>query len=40
MTLRGARAIGSTTVTSALHGLLLTDARAREEFFFLAGIRH
>jgi GTP cyclohydrolase I len=40
MTLRGARATGSTTVTSALHGLLLTDARAREEFFFLAGIRH
>jgi len=40
MTLRGARAAGSTTVTSALHGLLLTDARAREEFFFLAGIRH
>lgn len=39
MTLRGARAVGSTTVTSALHGLLLTDARAREEFFFLAGIR-
>ena len=40
MTLRGARATGSTTVTSALHGMLLTDARAREEFFFLAGIRH
>lgn len=40
MTLRGARAAGSTTVTSALHGLLLTDARARAEFFFLAGIRH
>jgi GTP cyclohydrolase I len=39
MTLRGARATGSTTVTSALHGLLLTDARCREEFFFLAGIR-
>jgi GTP cyclohydrolase I len=39
MTLRGARAIGSTTVTSALHGLLLSDVRAREEFFALAGIR-
>jgi GTP cyclohydrolase IA len=39
MTLRGARATGSTTVTSALHGLLLSDARAREEFFFLANIR-
>ncbi len=38
MTLRGARATGSTTVTSALHGLLLTDARAREEFHTLAGI--
>jgi GTP cyclohydrolase IA len=39
MTLRGARATGSTTVTSALHGLLLADPRAREEFFCLAGIR-
>jgi len=39
MTLRGARAVGSTTVTSALHGLLLADARAREEFFSLASIR-
>jgi GTP cyclohydrolase IA len=38
MTLRGARATGSETITSALHGLLLTDARAREEFFALAGI--
>lgn len=38
MTLRGARAIGSETITSALHGLLLSDARAREEFFTLAGI--
>jgi GTP cyclohydrolase IA len=39
MTLRGARATGCTTVTSALHGRLLADASAREEFFFLAGIR-
>ncbi len=39
LTLRGARAAGSTTVTSALHGLLLDDARAREEFHALAGIR-
>jgi GTP cyclohydrolase IA len=39
MTLRGARATGSTTVTSALHGLLLSDQRARDEFFSLAGIR-
>lgn len=39
MTLRGARATGCTTVTSALHGVLLTDHRAREEFFTLAKIR-
>jgi GTP cyclohydrolase IA len=39
VTLRGARAAGSTTVTSALHGLLLSDARAREEFFALAQFR-
>jgi GTP cyclohydrolase I len=38
MTLRGARATGSSTITSALHGLLLNDSRAREEFFSLAGI--
>jgi GTP cyclohydrolase IA len=38
MTLRGARAEGATTVTSALHGVLLSDHRAREEFFALAGI--
>jgi GTP cyclohydrolase I len=38
MTLRGARAAGSRTITSALHGLLLNDSRAREEFFSLAGI--
>jgi GTP cyclohydrolase I len=38
MTLRGARAEGATTVTSALHGVLLDDHRARGEFFALAGI--
>ena len=38
MTLRGARAEGTVTVTSALHGVLLDDHRAREEFFALAGI--
>ncbi|HEY3684767.1 MAG TPA: GTP cyclohydrolase I FolE [Streptosporangiaceae bacterium] len=38
MTLRGVRAAGSTTRTSALHGLLRRDARARAEFFSLAGI--
>ncbi|MGH3830112.1 MAG: GTP cyclohydrolase I [Pseudonocardiaceae bacterium] len=35
MTLRGAQVSGTTTVTSALHGLLLGDARARQEFFTL-----
>jgi GTP cyclohydrolase I len=39
MTLRGARVTGSTTITSALHGVLLSDHRAREEFFALAAIR-
>lgn len=38
MTLRGARAGGTETVTSALHGMLLNDPRARGEFFALAGI--
>ena len=37
MSLRGARAHGSDTVTSALHGVLRTDARSRQEFFALAG---
>lgn len=35
MTLRGAQVSGATTVTSALHGLLLDDARARQEFVTL-----
>jgi GTP cyclohydrolase I len=39
MTLRGVRALGSTTVTSALVGLLRTDARSRAEFFALAGVQ-
>lgn len=38
MTLRGARAAGSRTVTSALHGRLRDDARTRAEF--LALTRH
>ncbi len=38
MTLRGVRALGSTTVTSALTGTLRTDARARAEFLALAGV--
>jgi GTP cyclohydrolase IA len=35
MTHRGVRAVGSTTVTSALLGSLRKDARSREEFFAL-----
>jgi GTP cyclohydrolase I len=38
MTLRGVRATGSTTITSALLGTLRTDARSRSEFFALAGV--
>lgn len=37
MTLRGARAIGAKTVTSAMHGTLRDDPRARAEFFAMAG---
>jgi GTP cyclohydrolase I len=37
MTLRGVRATGAITVTSALHGTLRANARARAEFFALAG---
>ncbi len=36
MTVRGVQAAGSTTVTSALHGVLRQDAAARAEFFALA----
>jgi GTP cyclohydrolase I len=32
MSLRGVRASGSLTVTSALHGLLRDDPRSRSEF--------
>ena len=38
MSLRGVRATGSRTVTSALHGLVRDDARTRAEFFSLAGV--
>jgi GTP cyclohydrolase I len=38
MTLRGVKAAGTMTVTSALHGLLRDDARSRSEFFALAGV--
>uniref|UniRef100_UPI001C0ECF8F GTP cyclohydrolase I FolE n=1 Tax=Geodermatophilus sabuli TaxID=1564158 RepID=UPI001C0ECF8F len=37
MSLRGVRATGSRTVTSALHGVLRNDARSRAEFFALTG---
>jgi GTP cyclohydrolase I len=37
MTLRGVRAVGATTVTSALLGTLRADPRSRAEFFALAG---
>ena len=36
MSLRGVRAVGARTITSALHGLLRDDARSRGEFFSLA----
>ncbi|SRR6266542_499714 len=39
MSLRGVRAAGARTVTSALHGRLREDARSRQEFFALAGVR-
>jgi GTP cyclohydrolase IA len=37
MTLRGVQATGARTVTSALHGLLRSDPRSRQEFFALTG---
>ncbi|GAA3432924.1 GTP cyclohydrolase I FolE [Kutzneria kofuensis] len=39
MTLRGVRAVGSNTVTSTLLGTLRSDARSRQEFFALAGVK-
>lgn len=38
MSLRGVRAAGSRTVTSALHGQLRDDPGSRQEFFALAGM--
>ena len=38
MTLRGVRALGAKTVTSALLGALRADPRSRAEFFALAGV--
>jgi GTP cyclohydrolase I len=37
MSVRGVRATGSRTVTSAVHGLLRDDAACRQEFFALTG---
>jgi GTP cyclohydrolase I len=39
MSLRGVSKPGVTTVTSALHGLVRTDPRTRDEFLALAGRR-
>jgi GTP cyclohydrolase I len=39
MTLRGAQAQGSRTVTSSLHGLVRDDPRTRAEFLQLTGLR-
>jgi GTP cyclohydrolase I len=38
MTLRGVRAQGSTTVTSALRGVVRHDGRTRQEFFSVAAV--
>jgi GTP cyclohydrolase I len=38
MSLRGVRASGSRTVTSAVLGLLREDGRSRHEFFALTGV--
>jgi GTP cyclohydrolase I len=38
MSLRGVRATGARTTTSALHGVLRDDARSRHEFLALSGI--
>jgi GTP cyclohydrolase I len=39
MSLRGVEARGARTVTSALHGHLRDDGRARAEFFSLTGVQ-
>jgi GTP cyclohydrolase I len=38
MTLRGVQAVGSSTITSTLLGVLREDARSRQEFFALSGV--
>jgi GTP cyclohydrolase I len=39
MSLRGVHVGGSRTTTSALHGVIREDARTRDEFFALCGLR-
>ena len=39
MSLRGVKVAGSATTTSALHGAIREDARTRDEFFALCGLR-
>jgi GTP cyclohydrolase I len=39
MSVRGIRAHGSRTVTSAVHGLLRDNTATRQEFFALTGIQ-
>jgi GTP cyclohydrolase I len=38
MTLRGVRAVGASTVTSAMQGLMRTDPRCRQEFLSLTHV--
>ncbi len=40
MSLRGVQKLGSSTVTSALHGAIRDDARTRQEFLALAASPH
>jgi GTP cyclohydrolase I len=40
MTVRGVQAVGTRTLTSALHGVLREDPRSRAEFFSLTGGQH
>jgi GTP cyclohydrolase IA len=37
--LRGVQALGSSTITSTMLGMLREDPRSRAEFFALAGVR-
>jgi GTP cyclohydrolase I len=39
MTLRGVRAVGARTITSAMHGVLRTDPQARSEFMTLIALK-